>query len=82
MIRTGGSLIEAAKVYRNAGATKISVIATHGIFPAGAIDKLRNAGIISSVVTTDSHPNANRNAGDFLKVYSLDSLIRNTLLTL
>ena len=82
MIRTGGSLIEAAKVYRAAGAEKISVIATHGIFPAGAVDKLRNSGIISAVVTTDSHPNAPKLADDFLSVYSLDALIRQTLLSL
>ena len=79
MIRTGGSLIEAAKVYMNAGAAKISVIATHGIFPEGAIDKLRSSGMISQVVTTDTHPNALRYAGDFLKVYSVASLIQEVL---
>lgn len=82
MIRTGGSLIEAAKMYMQAGATKISVIATHGIFPSNAIDRLRNSGIISNVIVTDSHPNAEKLQDKFLKVYSTAQLISSTLKTL
>lgn len=82
MIRTGGSLIEAAKVYRNAGAKQISVIATHGIFPAGAIDKLQNSGIINTVIVTDTHPNATALTNGFMKVYSIDKLVQQTLLSL
>lgn len=82
MIRTGGSLIEAAKMYMQAGAKKISVIATHGIFPSNAIDRLRNSGIISNVIVTDTHPNAEKLKDGFLKVYSTAQLISSTLKTL
>src|SRR5436190_22663145 len=33
MIRTGGSLMGAARAYRDAGAGRIAAIATHGVFP-------------------------------------------------
>jgi ribose-phosphate pyrophosphokinase len=58
MIRTGGSLIEAAKAYRDAGATRISAVTTHGLFPGGALDKLAACGLIDTVIATDSHPRA------------------------
>lgn len=68
MIRTGGSLINAAKAYLEAGATSISAIATHGIFPGDAIDRLRNCGYIDKIVVTDTHPRAVALASDFLEV--------------
>ncbi len=74
MIRTGGSLIGAAKAYRDAGATRISAIATHGLFPGDALTRLRKSGLIDHIVTTDSHPRAMELArdadDDFLSVVS------------
>ncbi len=58
MIRTGGSLIGAAQAYRDAGAASISAIATHGLFPGDALNRLRKSGLFDHVVTTDSHPRA------------------------
>lgn len=75
MIRTGGSLIQAAKAYKEAGASKIYVIATHGLFPNNAIEKIKNSGIIEKVAVTDTHPNAEKLAGDFLLVKSVSELI-------
>ncbi len=37
MIRTGGSLLGAARIYRDAGAKSIDVISTHGLFPGDAL---------------------------------------------
>ncbi len=78
MIRTGGSLINAAEAYKSAGATSVSVVTTHGVFPGGAIDKLRASGVISRIVCTDSHPAAHAaiaTHGDFVKVESIAELL-------
>jgi len=75
MIRTGGSLIEAGKAYKAAGASEIVVVATHGLFPNKGLDRLQDSGLFTRVVTTDSHPNAVKLAGDFLTVTSVAHLL-------
>jgi ribose-phosphate pyrophosphokinase len=79
MIRTGGSLINAAKAYRDNGAASIDAIATHGIFPAESLANIRKTGLFGRVVTTDSHPRAVKLAGDFLRVESTASLLTEHL---
>lgn len=83
MIRTGGSLMEAAKAYRDAGATRISAVTTHGVFPGGALDKLAASGLFDRVVATDSHPRAlelaHGRADGFLSVASVAGLIADYL---
>jgi len=75
MIRTGGSLVGAAAAYKAAGAARVSVVATHGVFAPGALEKLRASGIIDGVAVTDSHPRAREQACDFLKVRSVAPLL-------
>jgi ribose-phosphate pyrophosphokinase len=78
MIRTGGSLMNAASAYREAGATGIDAIATHGVLPGDSIDKLRRSGLFGRIVVTDSHPRAVALAAghrDFLEVESVASLL-------
>lgn len=58
MIRTGGSILQAAKAYKDAGAQRISLISTHGLFTNGALEKIHKSGLIHSVSVTDSHPEA------------------------
>jgi ribose-phosphate pyrophosphokinase len=74
MIRTGGSLIGAARAYRDAGATAIDAVATHGVFPGDALTRLRASGLFGRIVTTDSHPRAVALADDFLSVDSTANL--------
>jgi ribose-phosphate pyrophosphokinase len=80
MIRTGGSLIEAAKAYRAVGAEKVSVITTHGIFANQALERLQKSGVIEKVVSTDTHPNAVNLQNDFLVVKSVAALLTEQLL--
>lgn len=75
MIRTGGSLLQAAVAYKNAGAKSIAVIGTHGLFINNALQKLEDSGIISKIYTTDTHPNSIALQSNFLKVKSIHSLI-------
>nr|WP_276603208.1 hypothetical protein [Nannocystis pusilla] len=58
MIRTGGSLIGAARAYQRAGAVSLAAVATHGIFPGDALHKLQATGLFSAIACTDSHPRA------------------------
>ena len=81
MIRTGGSLLAAARVYRDAGAVSIDAIATHGVFPADSLAKIRSAGLLGRVVTTDSHPRAVALASEFLQVDSTAALLTEHLIS-
>jgi ribose-phosphate pyrophosphokinase len=58
MIRTGGSLANAAAAYRDAGAIAIDAITTHGLFPGDSLAKLRESGLFGAIWCTDSHPRA------------------------
>lgn len=58
MIRTGGSLVGAAEAYSKAGAARISVITTHGLFSGNGLEKLKNCKFIERVVSSNTHPNA------------------------
>jgi ribose-phosphate pyrophosphokinase len=80
MIRTGGSLLEAAKAYRDAGAASIAAVATHGLFPGEALARLRDSGLLTRVVVTDSHPRAVQLGSDFLEVRSVASVFAAALL--
>jgi ribose-phosphate pyrophosphokinase len=75
MIRTGGSLVQAARSYKEAGAKDISVITTHGIFVGDGVKKLKDCRIISIVVCTDTHPNAEKVQSDFIKVKTVAELL-------
>ena len=68
MIRTGGSLIGAARAYREAGAQTLYAVATHGIFPNGAYQRIVDTGLFAGISTTDSHPRAHTLADQGLTV--------------
>lgn len=79
MIRTGGSLIQAAVSYKNAGAKEIFAVATHGIFPENAAEKIKNSGVIDKIYVSDSHPNALAAAAatDFIGIKSCAPIFLN-----
>ncbi len=84
MIRTGGSVIQAARAYQEAGATSISLISTHGLFTDNGLKRLRDSGVIERVFCTDSHPNAvaalaTASAKGFLEVLSIDDLLASCI---
>lgn len=79
MIRTGGSLIQAGRAYREAGAARMIAIATHGLFPRDALERIRESGLFEYVVTTDSHPRARALADGFLRIESVAPIIASHL---
>ena len=56
MIRTGGSLIQAAEAYVKAGAASVQAVATHLVLPEGTVARLE-ASPLARIIGTDTHPN-------------------------
>lgn len=79
MIRTGSSLINAARAYKDAGAARISAIATHGLFPTDALHRIADSGLFDALVTTDSHPRALQLEHPLLRVESIAPLLAANL---
>lgn len=75
MIRTGGSLLTAARAYLDSGALEVHAVASHGLFPGQAFEKIKSSGVIRSLAVTDTHPRALELAGDFLQVESVAPLL-------
>jgi ribose-phosphate pyrophosphokinase len=80
MIRTGGSLLNAAQSYADAGAKAIFVVTTHGLFTGNSLERIQKSGLIRKVICTDSHPNALALQSDFLKVKTLAGLLGGEIL--
>ncbi|USH00555.1 ribose-phosphate diphosphokinase [Thermococcus argininiproducens] len=56
IISTGGTMIKAANILRNMGADKIFVVATHGVFAEGAIERVSAAVDELAVINTIPTP--------------------------
>jgi len=86
MIRTGGSLIKAGQAYKDAGATEVYAIATHGVFPGMAAKKILDSGVFEYIATTDSHPRANLSAAsegvDNLQLINIGEKLYRRILSL
>lgn len=79
MIRTGGSLIAAARAYQAAGARNLTAIATHGVFPGDALNRLTDTGLFGALACTDTHPRARELAGTSLHVASIAGVLAQAL---
>jgi ribose-phosphate pyrophosphokinase len=72
MIRTGSSLLGAARVYRDAGATSTAAVTTHGVFPGDALERLRGSGLLDRIACTDTHARVEELATDeYVKIGSI-----------
>ncbi len=80
MIRSGSSIIKAAQGYKEAGAEKISVVCVHGVFVAGAVEQLRNSGLIDRVYCTNSHFRTTQMNDSFVQVYDISKIITDGIL--
>ena len=75
MVRSGGSILNAARTYKASGAGDIYVIATHGLFVGDGFQKLKSSGLVKKIICTDSHPNTHHITDTFLEIRSLAPLI-------
>jgi ribose-phosphate pyrophosphokinase len=79
MIRTGGSLMQAAKAYHDAGAKQVFAITTHGLFTNHALEKIQQQQIITRVVCINTHPASDALNSDFLIKKSVAPIIFEAL---
>ncbi len=80
MIRTGGSLMNAAKAYKHAGASDVYAVTTHGLFTNGALQKIKDSGLFRQLACTDSHYNVSLLQDDFLVVKSVARIFHPKLI--
>jgi ribose-phosphate pyrophosphokinase len=78
MIDTGGTLVAAADVLLEQGASQVCAAATHGVLSAPAIDRLKNSAI-AKVVVTDTLPLPPEKQIDKLEVLSVASIIADAI---
>ncbi|HEV2037275.1 MAG TPA: ribose-phosphate diphosphokinase, partial [Candidatus Eremiobacteraceae bacterium] len=78
MISTGGTLVKASEAILERGATSVITCATHGIFAAGAAQKLI-ASPIGEVIVTDTVPVPVEIRGDKITVLSVGKLFADTI---
>jgi ribose-phosphate pyrophosphokinase len=77
MIDTAGTLIEAARVVREAGATRVFAAATHGVFSGPAFERLSGPEI-EEIVVTDTIP-LGPEAPDKIKVLSVADILARSI---
>ena len=80
MIRTGESLLHAGQAYRDAGARRIDVLTTHGLFVGDSYPRLRDSGLFTRICATDSHPRAVAIQDPAYQVCSVAPLLTQALL--
>lgn len=56
MIRTGSSLLQAARAYLDAGARDVHAVASHLVLPGDSLDRILGSGLVAGVHGTNSHP--------------------------
>ena len=78
MISTGGTLVKASEAILQRGATSVITCATHGIFAAGAAQKLLDSPI-SEIIVTNTIPVPEAIRGEKIKVLSVAQMLAETI---
>ena len=73
------TLIKAAQAYRKAGATEIYAVCSHGVFPKNAWEKIKQSGLFTHLIATDSHPKAHELQTKGLELISASSIFATAL---
>ena len=80
VIMTGGTLLAGARALREAGATKVYVCATHGIFAKDSLERFRETTEIDEVVVTDTIPLDPLRRPPNLTVLTVSGLLAETIM--
>ncbi len=78
MIDTGGTLVAAAELLVEQGASQVCAAATHGVLSGPAIDRIKNS-VISKVVVTNTLPLPPEKQIDKLEVLSVAQIIADAI---
>ncbi|PPE05977.1 ribose-phosphate diphosphokinase [Williamsoniiplasma lucivorax] len=82
MIDTGGTIINAAKALKEAGAKDVYIFACHGLFNGEAVKRMNDAvkeGIVKRVVVTNTIQIPEAKKFDGLKIISIAHLLANMI---
>jgi ribose-phosphate pyrophosphokinase len=74
MIATAGSLLEAAKIVQDNGASEIYATAAHGVFSGPAIERIHKANL-KELLVTDSIPLGDKKQDGIIKVLTVAELL-------
>jgi ribose-phosphate pyrophosphokinase len=77
-IDTAGTIVAAADILTDHGATEVWAMATHGVLADPAVDRLKNS-VISRVVVTDTVPIPHDKQFDKLEVLSVAGIIADVI---
>jgi ribose-phosphate pyrophosphokinase len=77
-IDTGGTIVAAADILMEHGATEVWAMATHGILADPAVDRLKNS-VIERVVITDTVPLTSDKQLDKIEVLSVAAIIADAI---
>jgi ribose-phosphate pyrophosphokinase len=80
VIMTGGTLLAGARALREAGATKVYVCATHGIFAKDSLERFRDAKEIDGLIVTDTIPIDPILKPDNVTVLTVSGLLAETIM--
>lgn len=78
MIDTGGTIVAAANLLEEKGATAVFAACTHGVFSGPAIDRIKNSAI-RKVVTTDTLPLPPEKQIDKIEVVSVSPILARAI---
>ena len=78
MIDTAGTVVSAANLLIDRGATEVFIAATHGLLSGPAVDRLKN-GPIREVVVTNTVPISDDKRFDNLRVLSIAPLLAEAI---
>jgi ribose-phosphate pyrophosphokinase len=78
MIDTAGTIVAAADILVEHGATEVWAMATHGVLSGPAIDRIKNS-VISRLVVTDTLPIPAEKQIDMLEVLSVAPIIADAI---
>ncbi len=80
VIMTGGTLLAGARALREAGATKVYVCATHGIFAKDSLERFSEAKEIDGLIVTDTIPLDPIRRPPNLTVLTVSGLLAETIM--
>jgi ribose-phosphate pyrophosphokinase len=80
VIMTGGTLLAGARALREAGATKVYVCATHGVFAKDSLERFRDADEIDQLLVTDTIPLDPTQRPPNMTVLTVSGLLAETIM--
>jgi len=81
MVRTGGSLLQAAEAYLDLGATEVHAVTTHLVLAGDTAERLTKSPTLTTVSGTDTHPRSRLLAEAGGNVETIVPILRNALVS-